>query len=466
MNNAVTKRRRATRGSKAKGNKKKRDNGQRTTYNVWKPGNAYALLRAGDVLETPPRELENNGALKEAMLWHFKSRSETASRMASVDKVSLYEAAFRLTGMTEGEYLYPTHRQLMQIYKGCDRSKATEINEDGTPRVTDKMLRRYAAERNSRENGNKRAKQRKKNARRTPPTISAATRRKYDNAPVKIDDKISSATPRTTIRSMISAKMWGKPFNPSTLPNKTKQAALHRQIEIILGSLGEAVPLTEEERQEDLDIVRQLREGSTEDGDANDSYADNWIGDDPRIHDNFMESQDELHPCYFPGPDVDDEEDDDIAYRQALNAVKDDLSVSAVETAVRSSRQHLNRAMANYVTDEVYRERHRQKPAPPKRKRPPEEDTDSGTDTEKELDELFESLDQSGEKEAREESESPKKRKTDSPDEKIRRALENKDSVNGIPDWWYKLFEDAGFDAAIAAIKQTSEYKLIAGFLK
>lgn len=442
-------------------------------YNLWSlDDNGYTLLRKGSVLTSSPKMMHELGSLKEEFLWHFKSTSKNINRIQALDKCSLYEAVFKVEGVEEGCYVYPTHDQLAQIYKGFNMSKANSIQKDGVPYVTDKRLRRYMREKKTRSSNTKKTREKKKRRRRQEQSNKMSMEKdKYEGAPVRIDWKIAFATPKSTIRSMKNAGIWAISFNPVNLPKRAKLQTLVKKIDTVLDSIGPADALTDKERAEYVTNLAKILENSEEDALEITGTDENSINDTPIIYDELDTSTDKLSSCYFPGTTDTLCEDDD----SGLDNIYEDLAANSTALDKRSTTQKRALDMGSYVSDPFRdtstpktKTKKKNPPSPSRRKRkrqPQSNEGDNDNNEDDDTDKLFES--------EKDQNTSPQKKHHEkkeivenSVDGKIRIALKNKGSVPGIPELWYQMHDQLGFNLAMETIKKTNEYSLISAFLK
>lgn len=429
-------------------------------YNLWCPkDNGYTLLREGTLLKSSPKAMHEVGSLKESFLWHFKSTSGNISRITSLDKCSLYEAVFKVNDVEEGAYVYPTHDQLAQIYKGFNMNKATTVLENGAPYITDKRLRRYIREKRTRSNNTKKTQEKKKKRRRKDHSSRMiAEKDRNDKAPVKIDNKMAFVTPKNTIRSIKNAGMWNTRFNTRSLPKRAKMQIMVTMIDEILNSVGEVNALTFIEREE---ISNKFKENEE---DENLKILDS-MENSALIFDKNEASMNELLDSYFPEPKntekYKNKNDDD----DGMNIIYDDLAITSVELAKRSERQKMVKDMGSYVSNPFYREKKMEMTRKFSKSQQKKRSRHSDCADNDDIDKLFAIN-------SDEEEQYPLKKNdcitdnsknvtnsTISPAHKnLLLVLENKGMIPDIPDLWYQMYDQLGPDLSVETIRKTDEY--------
>lgn len=122
----------------------------------WKPDYNYTLIREGIALSKHPRILYEAHELKEKHLYIYQSTKQNAPRNGEMYD-SRFVAVLKISTPNDNRMVEPTLPFLEQIYDKelFDYSRRHHINEDGTPYITDKYLRRLEGTRKS---GKKRQK--------------------------------------------------------------------------------------------------------------------------------------------------------------------------------------------------------------------------------------------------------------------------------------------------------------------
>ena len=454
-------------------------------YNTWTPyDDGYILIREGTILKSYPKQLHSLGALKELSLWHFKSTSDNVARLNTLDKCSQYEAGFKLDGTSEGQFIYPTHDQLAQIYKGYNMTKSANILDNGAPYITDKRLKRYMREKRTRSTNSKKTRGKRKRKEKCDQTEKMSIEKeRHKKAPVRIDDKISFQTPKNTINAMDKTGTLDKSCDRRNFPKYAKIQTIIKQIDSIFAMIGPAAPLTDKEREEDAIILAaaikadMLKNSPSEDDDNGDGTDEDDVDEEDSVceeneeellEDEFDLMSDKLssdslkylEKSYYDKHLIDDDDD------SGLECVYNDLSITAVTTHDRSERQWKLMQMSKYITQPHYREQIiAKKQRLKKRNRDseavieiiPEKDEEGDDD----IDDCFASEDDDDS----EKGEGDDDHNYSEVDIRIREALEKGGITPGMPSMWYQMYDQLGFDMAIETIQATDEYNLLRALL-
>lgn len=257
ITNAESSKRRLERKANIRRNKKKRKKESKSTKtkrfsHAWRPnGKDYELIQKGLLLTMHPSEAYKNNTLTLQHLWHFKSKANKIRR-CGMDRKSKFEAAFKTCTQDEGEYIYPTHEQLVYITKGpdFDFDCIEQILPSGVPYCPDKRLRRINSEKMSKRQ--LKPKSTPKSKSKSKPRLKSKSKSKLSvlnkrrtvhikrsKAPISINHHSSFEADPAAFRKLNSDGNWGKHYNTLTLPKTMKLTQMLNNLSNIVGMLDE-----------------------------------------------------------------------------------------------------------------------------------------------------------------------------------------------------------------------------------